>query len=225
MNGGQLGNINRQAIRLPLGSILILTLALSGPAIAQEKEFEKCGSIADNATRLECLDRLLKNRQKNAESIVPGSSPQWVVENLLDPIDDSISSYASLKASKVDGAEKLPFLILRCDKNREMDLWINWLSPIKKMTEGEARVTIRIRNEAAYTDKWFVSDSVTSYRDLWLPDAKRFVKVDEFVQALKSGGRLLFRVESRLTGNYITAFFHIEGVDTALKRLKNVCQW
>lgn len=219
--GGLLGNTDRQTIRLRFGSVLILMLVLCNPALAQQKEFEKCGSIEDNESRLKCFDQLLVEKKRHTKSIVADNVSQWSVENLVDPIDDSIDSFASLKAVKVEGSEDVPFFVLNCDKDKKMYAWINWRRPVRVHWEPDlADVVVRVRDEVAFNTRWaVVSTTGTAYR--WTygrPD------LNEFVRALRGGGRLLFRVESR-TGNYITAFFQIDGLDTALKRLKNVCEW
>jgi type VI secretion system protein VasI len=195
---------------------LIVFLVFSAPVLADPlSEMASCALFSDNDKRLICYDKILKKNniliagsQKNDGVSVQGN---WIVTTDTNPIDDSKTVVAYLKARSGENSSQVPTLVLRCmsNKTESMIEWNDFLS-----TEYQY-VTTRVGSKKAVTEPWSLSTDKTS---------TFHTEPIAFIRSMLKESRLLAQT-TPYNENPVTAIFDISGIDNALTEVRKTCIW
>jgi type VI secretion system protein VasI len=207
-----------------LGFLVVLGLGAT-PAAAQggplRPRLRECARISVRLDRLRCFDEVVSSLPRDsagsesseAADWRAGGSGDWVVDESVNPLDDTPMVVVSLKAAS--GAAKsgeAAELVLRCLSART-EVYLNWNAPLGR--DGAA-VTTRVGAEPALTRRWGLS---TDARETFYPaDDIAFIRqlaaVDRLVaQAVPAGE------------DPIVAVFQLRGLEVALTPLRAACKW
>ena len=178
-------------------------------------ELAKCISIKDDATRLECFDKLSKAYILESEEdtqLETDNVGNWDVETTINPIDDSKTVALTLYSDEgVNNLGQPIYLVVRCQV-QETELYIGWRRFLGLWSKS---VLIRLGDGKAKKQQWQISsDKLHTFKS----NPKRFIEEllehDTFVAQI-----------TPYSSNPITASFNISGLENALKPLREVCGW
>jgi hypothetical protein len=203
---------------------LLLGVLLPASGRAQDTELRRhlrdCSRITVRAERLRCFDAIITSMTSGPgdstgalELWRTGGTGDWVVDEAINPLDDSQLVVLSLKASSGSAPSGEPVeLVLRCLSGKT-DVYVHWNVQLGK--DGAA-VAMRIGSQPAQTRRWNLS---TDMRETFYPaDAIAFIKqlieVDRFVAQVVPAGE-----------GPITAVFRLRGLGVAAGPLREVCKW
>ena len=205
---------------------LVLAVFAASTLQAQDStlrlRLRECTRVTVRLDRLRCFDELVGSLR--ADSAAPdssgttgdwraGGSGDWVVDESVNPLDDTPMVVALLKASS--GAAKSgesAELVLRC-LSTKTEVYLNWNAPLGR--DGAA-VTTRVGNEPALTRRWGLS---TDARETFYP-------ADDvaFIKQLVAVGRLVAQVVP-VGEDPIVAVFQLRGLEVAAQPLRKACRW
>lgn len=199
--------------RFLLSLILIFFSAKTNAAI-DEKEYAKCAVIKGDLARLECFDGLAKDKKLDGRQVQPtkiDGKGKWKVSVDINPIDDSktVTLMLTADSGKNRWGESV-FLIARCKSNLT-DLYIGWNYHLG----GEADVLTRTGENKAHTSRWHLS---TDKKATFHPKPIPFLK--EMLESTKLVAQVTPYNESP-----VTAIFDIQGLENAIKPLRETCSW
>lgn len=189
-------------------------LGLSGLCLitashAAKGDLERCTLIKADVERLVCYDNLSSTYSVNKKISNDG---RWETSVEQDPLDNSLTTVvitASVAGKNRRGQN--PSLSIRC-KSKEQELFIFWGVYIHR---NLSLITTRIRDEDAFDANWSVS---SDKRATFYPLA------GDLIQKVRAGGNLVVQVVP-YNENPITATFTMGGLDKALRKVKNECNW
>lgn len=215
--------MHRRYLLTVLGAVS-WALTATSPGWAQDAlraRLRDCSGITVRAERLRCFDAIVtaitagtsSDSAASLELWRTGGTGDWVVDEAVNPLDDSKLVIVSLKAATgTSPSGEQVELVLRCLSGKT-DVYVNWNIQLGK--DGAA-VATRMGSGAAQTRRWNLS---TDMRETFYPgDAVAFIKqlieVDRFVAQVVPSGE-----------DPITAVFRLRGLEAAARPLRDVCEW
>lgn len=197
-----------------LAVILLAASTVSADDSIDKSEIAKCGLIEGALERLQCFDKIAKKHSVDGiQRIKPKveGSGQWSVNIDTNPLDDSTTVTAMLRAeSGADYLGRKVTLIARC-KSNTTDLYINWQDFLARNTS----VTSRIGKNKAETYKWSSStDQKATFHRTPINHLRKMLGEESYVAQI-----------TPYNSSPTTAIFNISGIDNALKPLMETCGW
>lgn len=180
-----------------------------------EKQVAKCSAIKGDLERLECFDKLAKNRGLAGPKVVSnpaGKSGKWEVQTKVNPIDDSKTVALVLKSDNAKSQWGKPVvLIMRCQSNTT-DLYIGWGTYLG----SEASVLTRVGSKEARKTPWSLStdSQATFFPRSPIGFIKELMETDKFVAQI-----------TPYNESPVTAVFDISGLSEAIVPLRETCSW
>lgn len=200
-----------------LFSILSLTIIIPASVHANsdlEKSIAICAAKSGTLTKVACYDKIAEDNGL-VEVMVSKSTKstgKWIVDSSSNPIDDSKTATAMLKADSGKGSYgDSIFLILRCKSNKT-EAYIDWES---FMGMDAVRVTSRVGSADATTTNWSSSsDNKAAFAPRAIPFIKSMLGQNKFVAQA-----------TPYSENPITAIFDIAGIGSATQDIRDICKW
>lgn len=199
-----------------LSSVFIFTVFCSSLSIAvSDKEVAKCAAVSNDINRLECYDNLAKsNKLAPNSNIKSANKGDWKVNIDVNPLDDSktviLSIYSNENIRTGFRNQKIP-LIIRC-KSNTTDLYINWANYLGL---DSTNVTTRIDKDNAITEKWVLStDNKATFARNAISLAKRMLQ-----------GSTLIAQTTPYSESPVMVTFNLDGLQEAIKPLRETCKW
>ncbi|MGF1736523.1 type VI secretion system-associated protein TagO [Photobacterium satsumensis] len=202
--------------------ILALGLLVVGTANAttnnqktiDPKEVASCSAIDGDLARLECFDTLSAKNGLNGLQAVPTETDgtgSWIVSKDINPVDDSQTVTMILQSeSGTNKWGRKVAMVLRCSQNTT-DMYINWGEYLGR----DASVLTRVGSDKAETENWSLStDSKASFKRKPIPMIKQMLGQSKFVAQI-----------TPYNESPVTAIFDINGIDSAIKPLRETCGW
>lgn len=137
---------------------------------------------------------------------------RWVVMSDKDVITDKKQVVLILTASSAAGRSYDEMgLVIKCD-NDKTDMFVNWGNP---PLEGKIDITDRIDNEKPAKSDWTLSNNGTmTFKKDPIPFLKRLLKAKKYSARIAPSNDVP-----------ITVIFETEGLDNAIKELREACRW
>lgn len=154
-----------------------------------------------------------------ADAAAKALNGEWTVQEEVNPVDDSKTTYVSLPSGEGSNAGGMgAVLAVRC-QSKETEVFVNWneyLGDDSRDVYNEwKRVTVRVGSEPAKTERWGVStDSKATFAPSAVNFAKRLAAADRLVLETVPYGE-----------NPATAVFSLKGAKNALKNVADNCGW
>ena len=200
---------------------MILGLACLWPAsvagqVNLPQEIAKCAAIASDLERLVCFDTLARAQgldRPQARPVPTADVGAWQIRDQVNPLDDTRTVDLALVATSGVAPDDRPVILnLRCQSG-ETEVYINWRSYLG----SGAQIATRIGTGEVDRQRWSTS---SNQQATFYPrnDAVAFIK------ALMTADRLVAQVAPS-GGNPITAVFDTQGLDNAVKPLRQACRW
>jgi len=186
------------------------------------QRLRECARVTVRLERLRCFDAVtatLPSEPRGMDSLGAeadwraGGTGNWVVDEAINPMDDTRLVIVSLKATSGFAKTGEPVeLVLRCLSGKT-EVYLNWSTQLGK--DG-APVTMRVGKEPAQTRRWGLS---TDARESFYPGddvnlIKELTVVDQLVVQVVPTAE-----------DPITALFQLRGLSFALRPLRTVCGW
>ena len=143
---------------------------------------------------------------------IPNPNGKWDVSVSKDELTDNKTVFVSLNASSGRGKYgDTVSLMLRC-KNNKTEMYINWHTFLEV---DDIEVIDRVDDKKAETSHWGIStDRKTSFRRNPVAQIKKMLDSKKYVAQV-----------TPYSENPITAVFETEGLDNAIKELRDTCHW
>lgn len=200
-------------------ALLVVAAGAASPIMAQsdlEQEIAKCAAMVGDLDRLSCYDAIARSRGLAGPRDLPTPATgvgAWIVRDQVNPMDDTRTVILTLLASS--GRSQLGrqevALILRCQSGKT-EAYIEWHDYLG----SEAYVTARIGSQEAQRRRWNLSTDHTA--TFYARD------VPGFIQALVATDRFVAQV-TPYSESPVTAVFDVNGLETAVKPLRETCGW
>ena len=191
-----------------------LVFSVDSYAAIDDKEYAKCAVIEGDLARLECFDNLAQEKNLDGRQLQPTSiagKGKWNVSVDVNPIDDSKTVTLVLDADSGKNRWGKPvYFVARC-KSNTTDLYIGW----NDYLGSEADVLTRVGDNKAITQRWSMSTN---------SEATFHYKPIPFLKELLSSSKLVAQV-TPYNESPITAIFNTEGLENAIKPLRETCNW
>ncbi|MFK5895083.1 MAG: cell envelope integrity protein TolA [Pseudomonadota bacterium] len=195
-----------------LGSILINNSVI---ADISSKDYAQCSFVDGSLARLECFDRLAKNKKINGmqpQKNKVKSAGKWQVLTEVNPVDDSKTVNLVLNADSGKSRFKKNInLIIRCQSNKT-ELYINW----QDYLGSKSSVLTRIGTHKAINKRWILSSNskASFYPKGTISFILKMMKENKFLAQT-----------TPYNESPITAIFDIQGLTKAIKPLRETCGW
>jgi type VI secretion system protein VasI len=197
---------------LSVAAALVAVLWGGAPSRAAAQEMEVlriCASIAHEASRLSCFDRLVESM---GVSTAGPEGVLWVVEFAVDPLTDIRTARATLPALQGTGAEGDPIeFIVQC-RDERTEVLLDW----GHFLPNQQEVTLRLDSDEPQRTFW--DPDRNSTRALYRSDGAALAR------ALATRRRLVARVNPPRR-DPITAIFDLTGMSDALVPIGEACGW
>jgi hypothetical protein len=157
---------------------------------------------------------------------MPGDKPvnpamgAWEAHDSTNPVDDSKTLVATLKASEGTSSSGEPVtLIIRC-QSKSMELFVNWKdylgSDSHEAYDDWKHILVRVGQDEAVVQRWPLStDSKASFAP-----GEPLALIKKILKAQ----RLVVQT-TPFSENPVTAVFQLKGMDVAMKPLAASCGW
>ncbi|WP_079592000.1 type VI secretion system-associated protein TagO [Bosea thiooxidans] len=210
-------------------TIAFAALLLAGPhAFAQEpakdikSELERCASYDGDGDRLACFDFISGRKQKAVSSTKEPSEREygrWKVSSSSSRLDKSKSTVAFLVSEEAKtgqrGSGVLAGLVVRCDEGRT-SVYVSFGSEL--VANEVVEIQYRVGDAKPQNTKWGASENSRAYGPFGgkaaIPLAKSLIGQKDFY----------LRGETRIFQSS-EAYFLLDGVDAALKEVRENCGW
>ncbi|MHC4709060.1 MAG: type VI secretion system-associated protein TagO [Planctomycetota bacterium] len=197
---------------------LVLSLVWPGVLEAQanlEQEVAKCAAISNDLERLVCYDELARAQgfdRQQARSVPTGGVGAWEIRDQVNPLDDTRTvNLALVSTSGGSTAGRPVILVLRCESG-ETEVYVNW----RVRVASGAQVATRIGTDEVERRRWSLSSN---------QQATFYPSNDvDFIRALMTADRFVAQV-TLYSGNPVTAIFDTQGIDNAVRPLRQSCGW
>lgn len=192
----------------------VFALSTQAHSAIDDKDYAKCAVIDGDLARLECFDNLAKENKLDGRQVQPTSiagKGKWEVSVDVNPVDDSKTVTLILDAdSGKNRWGKSVYLVARCQSN-STDLYIGW----NDYLGSEADILTRVGNNKAITKRWTMStDKKASFHRKPIP----------FLKEMLTSPKLVAQV-TPYNESPLTAIFNTEGLENAIKPLRETCSW
>lgn len=206
----------------------IAALLIATPAVADlKKDVLGCSAITDGIKRLECFDRIAASEQKAADTqaaqeLAASETPaNWNVSISQSKIDDSktviLTTDAKETVAGMFNRAARPWLVLRCLRNTT-SAYINFDGLHMADIQGYGRVTFRVDKQKAFTRSANVS---TDNKALGFWNGGSAIP---FIKQLFGGSTLLIQA-TPFSESAVTFSMNIQGLEDAIKPLRETCNW
>lgn len=199
--------------KLSIFAVTTLIVAMSSPA--DSSSLEKCVVIADTKKRLSCYDAIAgRPIPKGIEK-----SGKWIMRESANPLDDSRTVVARLKASQGKNRwGRSVHFIARCRSNKT-EAFINFATYLgddsSSVYEEWKTLSVRVGNTTVRDEKWDVSTNrQAAFSRKPIPLLREMSKHRQLVVQVTPYGE-----------NPITAIFELDGIAKALSTLSTTCNW
>lgn len=197
-------------------SLLVTFLLFSAVAQASiEKEIAKCAVKSGDLGRLSCYDDLAKQEGLAGPQSEPtkiSGKGKWLVSVKTNPVDDSKTVVLALRADSGSSKWGKPVtLIARC-KSNTTELYISWNDYLGR----NAEVLTRVGTQDAITKDWGLStDSQATFHPRG---------TISFIKKMMEADKLVAQV-TPYNESPVTAIFDTAGLESAIKPLRETCNW
>jgi type VI secretion system protein VasI len=198
---------------------LILALGFAWPGVVEaqnglSQELARCVAVANDLERLMCYDALARAQSldRPRERPVPTEGVgAWQIRDQANPNGSRAVSLALVATSGTSSSGQPIVLVLRC-LSGETEVYLNW----RNRLGSEAEIATRIGGDAVERKMWGLSSN---------QEASFYPGNDvTFINALMTGERFVAQVTPR-GANTITAIFDTQGLDVAVKPMREACRW
>lgn len=206
--------MNSEVVLAVFAAAAVVAPALSTSA-AEVSTYRECAKIDDSSSRLACYDAL-SGREREVGS---RKSAKWLIDERVNPLDDSKTVIAVLVADTGRGTYGDPVTLTSLCRSNKTQLYIDFGSYLGSDSSSVYSkwkyITIRVGSADARKEKWGVS---TDHKAAFAPRAIRLLKEmlradDLVVQVVPYGS------------NPITAVFDLSGMRSAITPLAETCHW
>lgn len=207
-------------VPLVLAGLAASAVRAQDPSLRQR--LRECTRVSVRLDRLRCFDdiagRLTADSVGSDSNGVTGDwraggSGDWVVDESVNPLDDTPMVVVSLKAtSGAARSGEVTELVLRC-LSTKTEVYLNWNASLGR--DGAA-VTTRVGSEPAITRRWGLS---TDARETFYP-----ADDTAFIRQLVAVDRLVAQVVP-VGEDPIVAVFRLYGLEVVVKPLRAACNW
>lgn len=199
-------------------ALILLSTALI-PVMALDWDY--CAKIKADDQRLICFDRAYEEQKPSAEEVKTtlGDTGKWKVNIDESKFDGSKKVFAILYANeKVSGnySKELPMLIIRCTSNKTEMLFSNFAGVIDyNYRTGNSTVGVKLGDGAPKSHQMEISEGL---------DAVFMRKPIGFIKSMFQKDRLAVKIpmNDRIPNE---AVFNIDGLEEAIKPLREACNW
>lgn len=179
-------------------------------------EIADCAQRTSNAEKLACYNVMARyNGLNDTKPTVIDTSLKspWTISEKIDPINDKKTvTLINTATTGTNRYGKSISLVIRCKHNRSTDVYIDWGTYLGR----DAYVSLRIDNAKRFRETWDLSNDKTAsfYRYNRIKLIKKFL----------TGNKLVAQT-TPYSSNTITAVFDTNGLEDAIKSLREACDW
>lgn len=185
-----------------------VTLGLTAFNPVHAADAAHCLKIEDPDTRLGCYDM-----EYGKEISLVSAGGDWHLHTETNPLDDSTTHILILQSESGTGRWGKPInLIVRC-KSNTTDMWITWND---YLGSDRPEVTERLGSEDAKVRRWSKSTDKTS---TFFPESPI-----GYIKRMMDESRFVAQV-TPYNENPSTAVFNVAGMESAIKPLRENCNW
>ena len=201
----------------------LLTLLTALPAAA---DMTRCLDLADDDARLACYDEEAgyapaAGTPSDTDQADAGTDTgDWTIDVEKSVMDDSTNVFLFLDADQQTNCpyKDAPHTIAIACRENETNLWFRFGGCFMSDIQGKGRVTYRLDSDQART-KSFRESNNNMALGLWSGG-----QAIAFIKEMFGHERMIVRAqpfsESQVTGHY-----DIAGIETAIKPLREACNW
>ncbi|MBK5072236.1 type VI secretion protein [Budviciaceae bacterium CWB-B4] len=213
--------MNNRLIKCCLYAVTFICTAPSFVTHASTELIEtsglKCKGLSDKEQRLSCFDELFKDKELAPSPAI--NKGNWMITQKVSPIDDSknvvISLYADRPIETKSNGKSMPLLTIRCAE-KKTSFYVYWDTYLGSKS---LEVTHRLDSDKALTERWDIStDNKAVFYSDWNGGAKAIIKQ-------LNGKDKLFMQLTPYGSSPVSAIFYLNGMDNALKPVRDACGW
>lgn len=202
-----------------LFSLILALSAASASAQDLLPEIAACSKDKSSVSRLACFDSLAAKHAAPTTTNVTLSNSKWRLSTDSSKIDDSKTVILSLDAdSSIKGwpnKTETPTLIIRCKEQKTEAYIFTGMSPMVEYGTNGATIRFRIDKKPAFKLR---AGKSTDGEALFIPSAINQLK------KMMGGSILLFEFTPFNSSPQMTTF-DINGINDAIKPIRETCKW
>ena len=201
-----------QSVQLWLLALIFFYVFEASAAEVDGKEIASCAAKKGALEKLECYESIARKYELDkprGQQVDQPTKGKWRTSLEINPIDDSRTATATLRASTGGGAlRNAPSLVVRC-KSGQLDIYVNW----DNYLGSEAYVTFRMGKAPAQRSFWSLStDSKATFARKPLDYLRKMNGVNQVVAQV-----------TPYNESPVTAIFDMEGYSEASETIRNTC--
>ncbi len=202
-------------LRVTIAASLMLAVTTATGQVDLKKEIAECYSKSGDLAKMNCYDTLARKIGVDGPQVSPvtiAGVGKWQVSDTTNPMDDTRKVTIFLHADSGTGqfGGRVRFAA-RCQSNKT-EAWVSWND---FMGTDAVSVTYRVGDEEAKKYKWGLStDNKATYIEKPIPLLKQMMVTNKFIAQA-----------TPYNESPITAIFDTQGMENALKPLRETCGW